>query len=78
MAGASFWCVGGEDTVRGFRLAGVEGRAVAGAAEALAALEEAAAAGRAVVLVDAAAAALAAGRLAELRLDPAAPLFVEL
>jgi V/A-type H+-transporting ATPase subunit F len=36
-----FYCIADEDTVRGFRLAGVEGRVVTSAAQALAALEEA-------------------------------------
>lgn len=36
-----FYCIADEDTVRGFRLAGVEGEAVATAAEAQAAVERA-------------------------------------
>lgn len=36
-----FYCLGDEDTVRGFRLAGVEGQAVHSAAEAVQALEDA-------------------------------------
>jgi V/A-type H+-transporting ATPase subunit F len=36
-----FYCIGDEDTVRGFRLAGIEGQVVSDAAEAAAALQEA-------------------------------------
>jgi V/A-type H+-transporting ATPase subunit F len=36
-----FFCIGDEDTVRGFRLAGVEGRAVTTVQDAAAALQEA-------------------------------------
>ena len=36
-----FFCIGDEDTVRGFRLAGIEGQMVSNAAEAAAALERA-------------------------------------
>lgn len=39
----NFFCIGDEDTVRGFRLAGVAGRVVGEAAAAAAALAEAAA-----------------------------------
>lgn len=37
-----FYCIGDEDTVRGFRLAGVEGRVVSSAPEAAEALKQAA------------------------------------
>jgi V/A-type H+-transporting ATPase subunit F len=36
-----FFCIGDEDTVRGFRLAGIEGQIAASAAEAAAALQQA-------------------------------------
>jgi V/A-type H+-transporting ATPase subunit F len=39
----TFYCIADEDTVRGFRLAGVEGRAVASPQEAIEALNAAAA-----------------------------------
>ena len=37
----NFYCIADEDTVRGFRLAGIEGQAVVGAQEAVAALDQA-------------------------------------
>ena len=39
----TFYCIADEDTVRGFRLAGIEGRVVISATQAAAALTEAAA-----------------------------------
>jgi V/A-type H+/Na+-transporting ATPase subunit F len=42
-ADVKFYCVGDEDTVRGFRLAGVEGRVVTSASEAAEAFNQAAA-----------------------------------
>lgn len=74
-----FRCIGDEDAVRGFRLAGVEGRVVSDAAGALAALDEAAAAPDcAVLIVTRAAAALARARVDEIRLERPRPLIVEI
>lgn len=77
--GLRFYCIGDEDTARGFRLAGVEGRAAAGAAETAAAL--ALAAGRpdcGVIIITKAAAALARGKVEEIRLQRGRPLIVEI
>ena len=46
-----FYCIGDEDTVRGFRLAGVEGRAVTGPADAAAAFAHVIAAGGTGILI---------------------------
>ena len=73
-----FFCVGDEDAVRGFRLAGVEGRAVSGPAEAGAALREAAALEDcAVLIITRAAADMARAAVDEIRLERARPLIVE-
>ncbi|HEY3353128.1 MAG TPA: V-type ATP synthase subunit F [Polyangia bacterium] len=73
------FCIADEDTVRGFRLAGIEGRAAASAAAAGAALDEAA--GRAdigvVIVTEAVAAALRAA-IDALRLTHDRPLIVEI
>jgi V/A-type H+-transporting ATPase subunit F len=74
-----FYCIGNEETARGFRLAGVEGRAVRDAAEAAAALS--AAAGRAdcgVIIMTAAAAALVRTQVDEIKLERPRPLIVEI
>jgi V/A-type H+-transporting ATPase subunit F len=74
-----FFCIGDEDTVRGFRLAGVEGLVVKNAGGAAAAL--AAAVSRpdcGVILITSAAAGLALPQLEELRLERARPLVVEI
>ena len=74
-----FFCIGDEDTVRGFRLAGVKGTAAVSAGEVEAALAGAASRpGCGVVLITRAAAALARGRVEEIRLERARPLVVEL
>ena len=74
-----FYCIGGEDAVRGFRLAGVEGRAVAGAAETAAALAEAAArADCGVIIMTRAAAGLVRGKVEEIKLERPRPLIVEI
>lgn len=73
-----FYCVGGEDLVRGFRLAGVDGRVVSGPAEAEAALAAAAAMPDCgVVILGAEAAGLGDARVRELKLGRARPLIVE-
>ncbi len=64
-----FFCAGDEDLVRGFRLAGVEGRVVTDAASAEAALDEAAVmADCGVLIISAGAAGLARARVEALRL----------
>jgi len=74
-----FYCIGDEDTARGFRLAGVEGRAVAGAAEAAAALAETAAREDCgVIIISAAAAKLIRAKVDEIRLERGRPLIVEI
>ena len=74
-----FYCIGDEETARGFRLAGVEGRAVESPDETAAALEEAAArADCGVIIITKAAAGLAREKVDELRLERAKPLVVEI
>lgn len=74
-----FYCIGDEETARGFRLAGVEGRTVGSAAETAAALEEAAARGDCgVIIITKAAAGLAREKVDGLRLERAKPLVVEI
>lgn len=74
-----FCCIGDEDTARGFSLAGVEGRAVASAAEAAAALDAAAAMEDCgVIIMTAAAAGLVRAKVEAIRLERARPLIVEL
>ncbi|OIO04904.1 MAG: hypothetical protein COX65_04070 [Elusimicrobia bacterium CG_4_10_14_0_2_um_filter_56_8] len=74
-----FYCIGDEDTARGFRLAGVEGREVKTAEEAAQALEEAAARENCgVVIMTRAAAGLARAKVNEIRLQRARPLIVEI
>lgn len=70
-----FFCMADEDTVRGFRLGGVEGRVVSSRAEVLAALQ-AAAADRScgVVLLTEEVAARVAPEVAAFRLQHAMPL----
>lgn len=74
-----FFCIGDEDTVRGFRLAGVAG-AVTGSAEGVSgALAEAAANPECgVVIITSAAAGLARAQVDGMRLHRARPLVVEL
>ena len=79
MSAFKFYCIGDEDTARGFRLAGVRGRAVAGAAECVAALEEAAGfADCGAIIITKAAAELAREKVQEIRLERARPLIVEI
>lgn len=74
-----FYCIGDEDTARGFRLAGVEGRAVSGPSETAAALDEAAARKDCgVIIITKAAAGLARGKVDEIRLERQKPLVVEI
>ncbi len=79
MEGLRFYCIGDEDTARGFRLAGVEGSAVSGPEETAAALE--AAVGRAdcgVIIITKAAAGLARAKVDGIKLERARPLIVEI
>ncbi len=79
MEGLRFYCIGDEDTARGFRLAGVEGRAVAGAAETAAALDEAAALDNCgVIIITKAAARLARAKIEKIKLERTKPLIVEI
>jgi len=79
VAAEKFYCIGDEAAARGFRLAGVEGRAVSGAAEAAAALDEAAARPDCgVIIISAAAAGLARAKVEEIRLERLRPLIVEI
>ena len=74
-----FYCIGDEDTVRGFRLAGVEGRAVTGPAQAAEALAAAATgAGVAVVLITQELAADMRAQVDAFRLERDRPLVVEI
>lgn len=72
-------CIADEDTVRGFRLAGVAGQAVSTSAEALAALERAAAdpACGLVILTEAVASGIR-GPVERMRLERDQPLIVEI
>lgn len=73
------YCIGDEDTARGFRLAGVEGRVVTDAAGAAAALDEAAARPDCgVIIITKAAAALARAKVDEIKLERPRPLIVEI
>lgn len=74
-----FFCVADEDTVRGFRLAGVEGRAVTTPAEAAAAVDAAVQQPDVGVLIltDVVAAGIRQ-RVDEIRTGPARPLIVEI
>ncbi|MDD5209233.1 MAG: V-type ATP synthase subunit F [Elusimicrobiales bacterium] len=79
MEGLRFYCIGDEDTARGFRLAGVEGSAVSGAEETAAALEAAAArADCGVIIMTRAAAELAREKVEEIKHERARPLIVEI
>ena len=79
MDGLGFYCIGDEDTARGFRLAGVEGRAVTGAGEVSAALEEAAARPDCgVIIITKAVARLARAKVDEIKQERARPLIVEI
>lgn len=73
----SFFCVGGEEAVRGFALAGVPGAAVRDRAGAEAALAGAAGSGCAVLIVTSLAAGLARATVDRMRLAQR-PLVVEI
>ena len=73
-----FFCIGGEDAVRGFRLGGVDGRVVNGAAEAAAALDEAAARSDCgVLIIEKDTAALMRAKVDGIKLERTRPLIVE-
>ncbi len=77
--GLRFYCIGDEETARGFRLAGVEGSAVSGPEEAAAALDAAAArADCGVIIMTGAAAGLVREKVDEIRLQRDRPLIVEI
>lgn len=73
----AFFCVGGEEAVRGFALAGVPGAAVRDRAGAEAALAGAAGSGCAVLIVTSLAAGLARAAVDKMRLERR-PLVVEI
>ena len=74
-----FFCVGDEDTVRGFRLAGVEGDAVATTAEAEAAVRRAAESpGVGVLILTDAVAEDIRPLVDEIRIERGEPLIVEI
>ncbi len=73
-----FYCVADEDTVRGFRLAGIEGEAVAGAPQAEAAIRHAAERPNlGVLIVTQSVAADARDLVDEIRMTRTQPLIVE-
>ncbi|MBM3887919.1 MAG: Vacuolar H+transporting two-sector ATPase F subunit [Verrucomicrobia bacterium] len=73
-----FYCIADEDTVRGFRLAGVEGRVVADARQAAEALAEAAAhADCGIVILTERVAVGIRERVDAIRFERARPLIVE-
>lgn len=75
----TFWCLGDEDTVRGFRLAGVAGTVVTRPEETAAALERAAAEPDCgVILLTEAAAAGIRAQLLAIRARRRPPLVVEI
>lgn len=75
----NFYCIGDEDTVRGFRLAGVAGRAVASAPEAAGVLKQAAAhAEHGIVIVTQPVASWMREQVDALRLERDHPLLVEI
>lgn len=74
-----FFCLGDADTVRGFRLAGVEGQVVASAPQAAAALTQAAAQpGLGVILLTEAIAASIREQVDRFRFERDRPLLVEI
>ncbi len=74
-----FYCIADEDTVRGFRLAGVEGRVVTSAAEAIEALHAAAAlAEHGIVILPQPVAAWMREQVDAFRLERDHPLLVEI
>jgi V/A-type H+/Na+-transporting ATPase subunit F len=73
-----FYCLADEDTVRGFRLAGVEGRAVSSAPEAREALHQAAAADHGIVILTQPVAAWIREQVDAFRLAHERPLLVEI
>ncbi len=74
-----FYCIADEDTVRGFRLAGVEGCAVTSATEAADALEAAAArSGHGIVILTQPVAAWLREQVDAFRLERDDPLLVEI
>jgi len=74
-----FYCIGDEDTVRGFRLAGVEGCVPVSAPEALKALHEAAARSElGIVLLTQSVAARIRNQVDTFRMERDRPLLVEI
>lgn len=74
-----FFCIADEDTVRGFRLAGVEGQVVTSAQEAAAAVAAASAqTGPGIVILTESVAASIRGQVDVLRFEREQPLIVEI
>lgn len=73
-----FYCIADEDTVRGFRLAGVDGQAVSGAPEAAGALERAAERGYGVLILTRSTALLIRAQVEAFRWERSWPLIVEI
>ena len=74
-----FYCIGDEDTVRGFRLAGVDGQAVANEEESAVALQDAVRqADVGVVIITDAVVASIRSRVDAIRLQCEQPLLVEI
>ena len=74
-----FYCIADEDTVRGFRLAGIDGQAVSDAREAEAALKEAARRpGLGILIVTDVVAADVREQVDAIRMTEARPLIVEI
>jgi V/A-type H+-transporting ATPase subunit F len=74
-----FFCIADEDTVRGFRLAGVDGKAVTTAEQTLAAVEDALEQPDCgIIILTQAAAAEIRGKVETIRLERDHPLIVEI
>jgi V/A-type H+-transporting ATPase subunit F len=74
-----FYCIGDEETARGFRLAGVEAGAVSGAEEAAAVLSMAVGSGDyGVIIITGAAASLVRAQVEDIKLERSSPLIVEI
>lgn len=73
-----FYCIADEDTVRGFRLAGVSGKTVSSAAETVTAIEQAARSDYGVLILTEAIADSIRPLLDQIRFERERPLIVEI
>ena len=73
-----FYCIADEDTVRGFRLAGVAGQVATNAAQAAAAVDEAARTDCGILILTEAVAAGIRAQVDAIRLERDRPLIVEI